>query len=453
MIKSQLDEIWLETLKNIQNKINRPSFDTWFNQTELVAYYDENFIIKTPNEIVKDWLNNNYIDVINESFQEVLKRKVVAKFVVSNDLDLLPTEKIISDNIIKESIEEKTSKANINPRYTFENFVVGDSNKFAHAACMSISESISESLTSRYNPLFIYGGVGLGKTHLMQAIGNHVLLNSDKKVLYVSSEKFTNELINGIRDDRTEAFRNKYRNIDYLLIDDIQFLAKKERTQEEFFHTFNALHEANKQIVISSDRTPKEIPTLEERLRTRFEWGLITDIQSPDYETRVAILRKKAKMENFDIPDEIMSYIAEKIDSNIRELEGALIRVIAYSSLSGKNINLELAKKSLKEIIKDKKPVVITAELISEIVSENFNVKIEDLKSKKRNKNIVYPRQISMYLCRTLTDLSLPKIGECFGGRDHSTVIHSYDKISSEIVNNPSLSNTINSLIEKIKKD
>ena len=448
MIKSQLDEIWYETLKLIKNKINRPSFDTWFNQTELVAYYDENFIIKTPNDIVKDWLNNNYIEVINESFQEILKRKVVAKFVVSNDLESLPIEKNTSENIKKESIEEKIARSNINPRYTFENFVVGNSNKFTHAACMSVAESLS----SRYNPLFIYGGVGLGKTHLMQAIGNYVLMNSNKKVLYVSSEKFTNELINGIRDDRTEAFRNKYRNIDFLLIDDIQFLAKKERTQEEFFHTFNALHEANKQIIISSDRPPKEIPTLEERLRTRFEWGLITDIQSPDYETRVAILRKKAKMENFDIPDEIMSYIAEKIDSNIRELEGALIRVIAYSSLSGKNIDLELAKKALKEIITDKKPVVITPDIIQEVVSENFNIRVEDLKSKKRNKDVVYPRQISMYLCRTLTDLSLPKIGEHFGGRDHTTVIHSYEKISSEMIKNPSLSNTINSLTEKIKK-
>lgn len=449
MIKSQLDEIWQETLKIIENKINRPSFDTWFPQTELVAYYDENFIIKTPNDIVKDWLTNTYLNIITDSFQEVLKRKVIVKFVVANDLENLPIEESSSSPIHRgESLEEKIAKSNLNPRYTFDSFVVGDSNKFSHAACMSVAES----LNSRYNPLFIYGGVGLGKTHLMQAIGNYVLENSNKKALYVSSEKFTNELINGIRDDKTENFRNKYRNIDVLLIDDIQFLAKKERTQEEFFHTFNALHEANKQIVISSDRPPKEIPTLEERLRTRFEWGLITDIQAPDYETRVAILRKKAKIENFDIPDEIMSYIAEKIDSNIRELEGALIRVIAYASLSGKTIDLQLAKESLKEIITDKKPVVITAEVIQDIVSENFNIRVEDLKSKKRNKDVVYPRQISMYLCRTLTDLSLPKIGEHFGGRDHTTVIHSYDKICSEMIKNPALSNTINSLTEKIKK-
>ncbi len=448
MIKSQLDEIWQETLKIIESRINRPSFDTWFPQTELVAYYDENFIIKTPNDIVKDWLANTYLNVITESFQDVLKRKVIVKFVVANDLENLPIEESASPVHKSESLEEKIAKSNLNPRYTFESFVVGDSNKFSHAACMSVAESLS----SRYNPLFVYGGVGLGKTHLMQAIGNYVLDNSNKKVLYVSSEKFTNELINGIRDDKTESFRNKYRNIDVLLIDDIQFLAKKERTQEEFFHTFNALHEANKQIVISSDRPPKEIPTLEERLRTRFEWGLITDIQAPDYETRVAILRKKAKLENFDIPDEIMSYIAEKIDSNIRELEGALIRVIAYASLSGKTIDLQLAKESLKEIITDKKPVVITAEVIQDIVSENFNIRVEDLKSKKRNKDVVYPRQISMYLCRTLTDLSLPKIGEHFGGRDHTTVIHSYDKICSEMIKNPALSNTINSLTEKIKK-
>ena len=449
MIKSQLDEIWSETLKVIQEKINRPSFDTWFNQTELIAFYDENFIIKTPNEIVKDWLNNNYLQVITESFQELLNRKVIIKFVVSNDPDTsqeIPQKK--KDSSPYNGIDQRLMGSNLNPKYTFESFVVGNSNKFTHAACMSVAESLS----SRYNPLFIYGGVGLGKTHLMQAIGNYVVQNSNKKVLYVSSEKFTNEMINSIRDDRTEEFRVKYRNIDFLLIDDIQFLAKKERTQEEFFHTFNALHEANKQIIISSDRPPKEIPTLEDRLRTRFEWGLITDITAPDYETRVAILRKKAQLENFDIPDEIMSYIAEKIDSNIRELEGALIRVIAYSSLNRTTINLDLAKESLKEIITEKKPTVITPEIIQEVVSENFNIRIEDLKSKKRTQNIVYPRQISMYLCRTLTDLSLPKIGEYFGGRDHTTVIHSYEKISSEMIKNPSLSNTISSLTEKIKK-
>lgn len=286
----------------------------------------------------------------------------------------------------------------------------------------------------------------------MQAIGHHILkYNEDSTIVYVSSEKFTNELINSIKDDKNEEFRNKYRNVDVLLIDDIQFIAGKERTQEEFFHTFNALHEANKQIIISSDRTPKEIPTLEDRLRTRFEMGLITDIQPPDFETRVAILRKKAQVENIDIKNEVMNYIAKNIKSNIRELEGALTRVIAYSSLTSKPVNVDLAKEALKDIVRPNRPTEVNADLIKEFVAREFNIKMSDFASKKRTRAIAYPRQIAMYICRELTDLSLPKIGDAFGGRDHSTVIHAHEKIASDITKDQNFKKRIINLISDIR--
>ncbi len=318
----------------------------------------------------------------------------------------------------------------LNPKYTFDSFVIGNSNRFAHAASLAVAESPAKA----YNPLFIYGGVGLGKTHLMHAIGHYILHNNPKsQVVYVSSEKFTNELINSIKDDKNVEFRNKYRNIDILLVDDIQFIAGKERTQEEFFHTFNALYEANKQIIISSDRPPKEIPTLEDRLRSRFEWGLIADIQAPDFETRMAILKKKADVEKLNIPNEVMVYIATKIKSNIRELEGALIRIVAFSSLTNKEISVDLASEALKDIISSKQTRQVTIDIIQEVVANYYNLKIEELKSARRTRNIAFPRQIAMYLSRKLTDMSLPKIGEEFGGRDHTTVIHAYEKISNNL--------------------
>lgn len=335
----------------------------------------------------------------------------------------------------------------LNPKYTFDSFVIGNSNRFAHAASLAVAESPAKA----YNPLFIYGGVGLGKTHLMHAIGHYILQNTpNAKVVYVSSEKFTNELINSIKDDKNEEFRNKYRNVDVLLIDDIQFIAGKERTQEEFFHTFNALYEADKQIILSSDRPPKEIPTLEDRLRSRFEWGLIADIQAPDFETRIAILKKKADVENLDIPNEVMVYIATKIKSNIRELEGALIRIVAYSSLTNREISVDLAAEALKDIISSEQNKQITIELIQDIVCNYFNLKIQELKSSRRTRNIAFPRQIAMYLSRKLTDMSLPKIGEEFGGRDHTTVIHAYEKISNILKKDESLRNVIDDLNKKI---
>lgn len=445
MINTQLSDIWKETLQLLEKDLSKPSFETWFKSTELIAYYEDYLIISTPNEFAKEWLENNYIDLIKSHLQSLLKNQVKLKFVISgqkeetlNNLNLKAKEnkKITTNN-------EDYIGNHLNPRYTFDTFVVGNSNRFAHAACLAVAESVAKA----YNPLFIYGGVGLGKTHLMHAIGHYVIENNkNSKVVYVSSEKFTNELIDGIKDDKTTSFRNKYRNIDVLLIDDIQFLAKKERTQEEFFHTFNALYEANRQIIISSDRPPKEIPTLEDRLRTRFEWGLITDIQTPDLETRIAILRKKAQMENINIDNEVMHYIADKIQSNIRELEGALVRVVAYSTLNKKDVNLDLAVEALKDIIPANKPRPITPELIQEKVAEIFSLKIDDLKAKKRTRTVAYPRQIAMYLCREMTDLSLPKIGEIFGGRDHTTVIHAHEKITSELLKNPSIQDTINKI-------
>ncbi|WP_340598356.1 chromosomal replication initiator protein DnaA, partial [Priestia megaterium] len=336
----------------------------------------------------------------------------------------------------------------LNSKYTFDTFVIGSGNRFAHAASLAVAEAPAKA----YNPLFIYGGVGLGKTHLMHAIGHYVLdHNPAAKVVYLSSEKFTNEFINSIRDNKAVEFRNKYRNVDVLLIDDIQFLAGKEQTQEEFFHTFNTLHEESKQIVISSDRPPKEIPTLEDRLRSRFEWGLITDITPPDLETRIAILRKKAKADGLVIPNEVMLYIANQIDSNIRELEGALIRVVAYSSLINKDINADLAAEALKDIIPSSKPRVITIQDIQQIVGQEFNIKLDDFKAKKRTKSVAFPRQIAMYLSRELTDFSLPKIGEEFGGRDHTTVIHAHEKISKLVQTDTDLQKQIKEISESLK--
>ena len=336
---------------------------------------------------------------------------------------------------------------NLIPKYTFDTFVIGNSNRFAHAACVAVAESPAKA----YNPLFLYGGVGLGKTHLMHAIGHHIIdENKDIKVVYVSSEKFTNELINSIKDDKNEEFRNKYRNIDILLIDDIQFIAGKERTQEEFFHTFNSLHEANKQIIISSDRPPKEIPTLEDRLRSRFEMGLITDIQAPDFETRIAILRKKAQIENINVSNDVMSYIATNIKSNIRELEGALTRVVAYSSLTNKEISIDLAMEALKDIVMNHDIKDVSIKKIKDAISSMFGISIEDIDSKKRTRSIAYPRQIAMYLSRELTDLSLPKIGQEFGGRDHTTVLHAYDKISLAIKNNEDTKKIVDKLLSKL---
>lgn len=439
----ELEDIWNDVLKLIKVELTEVSFNTWLKTIKPVTIAENIIILAAPNEFTKNILEGRYLNLIKNGIKQVTNTDYDIKFVIpGEDINLNVGQSIVNNNMTTEQ------RAQLNPKYTFDTFVIGNSNRFAHAACLAVAEAPAQA----YNPLFIYGGVGLGKTHLMHAIGHYILNQTpNAKVVYVSSEKFTNELINSIRDDKNNEFRNKYRNVDILLIDDIQFIAGKESTQEEFFHTFNALHEANKQIVISSDRPPKEIPTLEDRLRSRFEWGLISDIQPPDLETRIAILKKKAKVENIEVPDDVMNYIATKIQSNIRELEGALIRIVAYSSLTNKEITLDLAEEALKDIFSTNKPRKITVDLIKEVVSKDFNVKVEDFNSKKRTRSIAYPRQIAMYLTRELTDLSLPKIGEEFGGRDHTTVIHAYDKISKEMATDEDLKNRIDALIKDIK--
>lgn len=464
MSKNLQADTWQSILSELEKDLSKPSFDTWFKSTNLLAIEDNQLAIVVPNEFAKDWLQKKYYDLIQNKASVILNKNNLSLLFLT-----LEEEKAYSAGDIinsaasnnKQPLNNRTNLnaftnqddyglSTLNPKYVFDTFIVGNGNRFAHAASLAVAEAIAKA----YNPLFIYGGVGLGKTHLMHAIGHYVLQNQKNcRVMYVSSEKFTNELINAIKDDKTVKFRNKYRNIDVLLIDDIQFLAGKEATQEEFFHTFNALHEANKQIVISSDRPPKDIPTLEDRLRSRFEWGLITDIQAPDLETRIAILRKKSDQENIKVPNDIIYYIANKIQSNIRELEGALIRVIAYSSLSNRDITMELCSEALKDIIPSSQPKIISVNLIKNIVADYYNIKLDEFKAKKRTRNIAFPRQVAMYLCRELTDLSLPKIGEEFGGRDHTTVIHAYDKISGNIKNDPQLEATVKSLIEQIKND
>lgn len=446
-----IDQLWNETLKKIEGKISKPSFDTWLKSTEAIDLNDQIITIAAPNEFARDWLENSYSKLISDTLFELTGTEMEPKFVIpeTRKEEKQPNKPVKKGTDLKNG-QDDSPKSMLNSKYTFDTFVIGSGNRFAHAASLAVAEAPAKA----YNPLFIYGGVGLGKTHLMHAIGHYVLEhNPSAKVVYLSSEKFTNEFINSIRDNKAINFRNKYRNVDVLLIDDIQFLAGKEQTQEEFFHTFNTLHEENKQIVISSDRPPKEIPTLEDRLRSRFEWGLITDITPPDLETRIAILRKKAKAEGLDIPNEVMLYIANQIDTNIRELEGALIRVVAYSSLINQDIDASLAAEALKDIIPGSKPKVITIAGIQEAVGEKFNVKLEDFKSKKRTKSIAFPRQIAMYLARELTDFSLPKIGEEFGGRDHTTVIHAHEKISNMLDKDQQLQKEVQEIKERLKSN
>ncbi|MYL62627.1 chromosomal replication initiator protein DnaA [Bacillus hwajinpoensis] len=445
-----ITDLWQQALSEIEKKLSKPSFETWLKSTSANRMEGDTIIITAPNEFARDWLESRYSSLITETLLELTGSELQAKFIIPQnqsdaDLDL---EQAMKKKPKGNPAQEEHPQSVLNSKYTFDTFVIGSGNRFAHAASLAVAEAPAKA----YNPLFIYGGVGLGKTHLMHAIGHYVIEhNPNAKVVYLSSEKFTNEFINSIRDNKTVNFRNKYRNVDVLLIDDIQFLAGKEQTQEEFFHTFNALHEESKQIVISSDRPPKEIPTLEDRLRSRFEWGLITDITPPDLETRIAILRKKAKAEGLDIPNEVMLYIANQIDTNIRELEGALIRVVAYSSLINQDMNADLAAEALKNIIPSSKPRVITIHDIQTVIGDHFSVKLEDFAAKKRTKSVAFPRQIAMYLSRELTDFSLPKIGEEFGGRDHTTVIHAHEKISKLVDSDQAFQKKLQDIVEQLK--
>ncbi len=439
---NNLIENWEKTLELLRPELTAVSFDTWvYPLTPVRVDNKENKLyLSLYNDMAKSILEGRYISVIENAVKEAFGKKLKVIFIYSEDNQINQEEMNFTDELY------------LNPKYIFNTFVIGNNNRFAHAASLAVAESPSKA----YNPLFIYGGAGLGKTHLMHAIGHYILQQNPKtKVLYVSSEMFTNELIKAIREDKNVEFRNKYRSIDVLLIDDIQFIEKKERTQEEIFHTFNTLYEANKQIIISSDRPPKEITTLEERLRSRFEWGLIADIQAPDYETRVAILRNKSELEGLDSTDsllEVIGVIAEKIQSNIRELEGAFIRVIAYANLTGQKINRDLAKEVLKDVFSSRdRPV--TPALVKKYICKHFNIKQVDLESSKRSRNLAFPRQIAMYICRNMTDLSLPKIGEAFGNRDHTTVLHACDKISGELKINESLREVVKEIEQAIKED
>ena len=437
-------ELWNNVLGRIRVDVSEQVFNAWFTPIAAISATDSKLTLGVPNDFFKDWVEERYLGLINSHLQSIVNKKLDIEFVIQ---DIPEPSQVSTPPSPGQSEKPKQQKgwlrtvfpkqpdhspqamSHINPKYTFDSFVVGSSNRFAHAASLAVAESPAKA----YNPLFIYGGVGLGKTHLMHAMGNELLKRSPKtRILYLSSEAFTNQLISAIQKRTTPDFRKRYRNVDVLLIDDIHFIAGKESTQEEFFHTFNSLYDAHKQIVMTSDRSPKEISTLEERLVSRFEWGLITDIQAPDFETRAAILRKKSEQETIYLPDEVYFFLAEKIKSNIRELEGALIRVIAYAKLMNKNITVDLAREVLKGmIIEGEKKVNVDS--IQKKVAKYFEIRPEDMKAKKRTRAIAYPRQVAMYLSRDLTDLSLPEIGSSFGGRDHTTVLHACEKIEGDL--------------------
>jgi len=415
-------EVWQAALSNIQRQLVHHSFATWFRPLTLGTATGNRLQILLPNRFFKEWFEEHYLELLRSALEDLLFTRVEIELVVPNED--APPPPPPQQPPPKRTARRSTSSSSLNAKYTFDSFVAGAGNQLAHAASLAVAEQISKV----YNPFFVYGGVGLGKTHLLHAIGHHVLERENLvRVSYVSSEKFTNDLINAIRFDATTEFRNRYRSVDVLLIDDIQFIAGKERTQEEFFHTFNDLYNASKQIVLTSDSIPKEIPGLEERLRSRFEWGLIADIQPPDLETKAAILRKKAQAEGVQIPDEVSLFIATNVKSNVRELEGYLVRIVAYASLTNQAITLDLAREVLKELVNGDRTITIPR--ILEVVGDFYRIKEKELLSKSRHKSIVLPRQIAMFLCRTHTNASLPDIGTEFGGKDHSTVIHACTKI------------------------
>ncbi len=452
-------QIWSKILEKVKESEGEQAWDTWFRPIKPQDFSQNTLTLEVPNKFFQTWIKEHYLDLIEKTLKSTTQKEDVSvAFVIVDaaagavDAAAKQQEQVKSKPkrwFFRASPKEQDrapGQFNLNPRFSFDNFVVGPSNRFAHAASLAVAESPARS----YNPLFIYGGVGLGKTHLMQAIGAYTLNNNrQSKVTYISSEKFTNQLISAIQHRTTTEFRDRYRHVDILLIDDIHFIGGKEATQEEFFHTFNTLYDAHKQIVLSSDRSPKDIPTLEERLVSRFEWGLVTDIQAPDLETRIAILKKKIEQNNIDVPDDVIFFIGDKVRLNIRELEGALIRVAAYSSITNKKITLDLARSVLKDMLLEEKRVSI--DTIQKKVAGHFDIRILDLKARRRNRAIVYPRQIAMYLARTLTESSLPEIGEYFGGRDHTTVLYAYEKIRKDLKNDPKLKGLFDRLTTEIK--
>lgn len=447
----QLEKVWEETLSIIKSHLNLPTFKTWFVNTHPIELEEDRFVLAAPNDFAREWLESRYLSLISGSLFEVIGREVSVAFVSSGSATATNLkDPVFTPSLDHQTLTESEGELRPDPKYTFDSFVTGASNRFAHAAALAVSEKPSKA----YNPLFIYGGVGLGKTHLLRAINHYVSTHYQHlKTKYVSSEKFTNDFINSIRDkEKIVGFQKRYRDNDVLMVDDIQFLENKEATQEEFFHTFNTLYEVGKQIVISSDRPPKDIATLEERLRTRFESGLIVDIQPPDIETRIAILRKQIRSKGITMPNDVLELIASKIQSNIRELEGALTRIIAFSSLTNNEITLEMAKDILKDIFPDREVRPVTIELIQKETCKYYRLLLSDLTSKKRSQSVVLPRQIAMYLTRELTDLSLPKIGASFGGRDHTTVLHALSKVEKILNEQREVYNQIQELTNRIKQ-
>ncbi len=442
------DAVWADALAYIEGRVPKQVFDTWFTPVQLERIEEDSARLIVPNKFFGDWLRQHYGALLQEALVAVHGQGGIAVAFVSRERDAGHPSASGSAGMVR-SLGATRARKNIhlNPKYTFTSFVVGASNQFAHAASLRVAEAPANT----YNPLFIYGGVGLGKTHLLNAIGNYIGDRMDLRIAYVTTEQFTNEVINSIRYDKMADLRKRYRTIDMLLVDDVQFLAGNERTQEEFFHTFNTLYEARKQLVLSSDRSPKEIANTEERLQSRFGWGLIADLQPPDLETRIAILRKKSEDEHIPLPDDVVQFLAENLKSNIRELEGSLVRIGAYSSLTGQPLTLELAKEVLRDVIGDKKKI-ISMDDIQETVGTRFHVKISDLKSRRRSKTLVHPRQIAMYLSRELTDASFPEIGRHFGGKDHTTIIHACKQIAKAQATDGTLKATLESLKAQITR-
>ena len=442
-MQNELNDLLTKAKELLKEETTKISYETWIKILEIQSADNDHIVLLTSTDFQKNIVSSKYLDLLTNTFNYLTNKDCSVSIVSREEVETASNNSDLSDTTkIEAPINYVTT--NLNPKYTFSTFVVGNNNRFAHAAALAVAEAPASS----YNPLFIYGGVGLGKTHLMHAIGNEILRNNkNSKILYVTSEAFTNELINAIKDNTNDQFRNKYRGIDILLIDDIQFIAGKERIQEEFFHTFNTLYESGKQVILSSDKPPKDIPLLEDRLKSRFEWGIIADISNPDYETRLAILRKKAQIDNIIIDDEILSAIATRIDSNIRELEGTLNKLIATASLtSNRQITMEMAEKAINDIVSQQEKV-ISATYIQETVGKYFNINPKDLKGSKRSNDITFPRQIAMYLCRNVANMSLPQIGKDFGKRDHTTVMHACNKIEKEIKTN---SNT-KLIVESVK--
>lgn len=436
-------DAWQKTLFKVKSELSEQSYSTWISPVQFSKFENGTAFLEVPDRFYADWVKDHYQDIIRSALSDVLGEKIQLSYIISDK-----TFKFAAETSVPLPKKVRPENLGMNGRYNFDNFVIGPGNRFAHAAAVAVSQAPAKN----YNPLFIYGSVGLGKTHLMQAVAHSILeRNSEAKVVYISGENFTNQLISAIQGRSTHQFRMKYRNSDVLLVDDIHFIAGKESTQEEFFHTFNCLHDAHKQIIVCSDRPPKEIPGLEDRLISRFGWGLVADIQPPEFETRVAILKKKMEQETVSVPDEVVFFIANKIKSNIRELEGALVRVVAYTTLTGILVNKKVAEEILKDCFKEE-VINVTIERIQKNVCDYFKIKISDLRVKNRSRSVSYPRQIAMYLVRELTTYSLPEIGEYFGGRGHATVIHGCNKIEHELSLNGKTKRVVDELKLLIKE-